>query len=82
MTERKYFKPKSVAWWGSLIPLVAGVLIASEPLHNWDALADAGTISEQDLELFKFVESADEAIQVIETWSPVPARQNLPGRER
>ncbi|PRZ49296.1 TIGR00730 family Rossman fold protein [Tritonibacter scottomollicae] len=53
-----------------------------EKIINWDALADAGTISEQDLELFKFVESADEAIQVIETWSPVPARQNLPGRER
>ncbi|WP_420004729.1 TIGR00730 family Rossman fold protein [Arenibacterium sp. LLYu02] len=53
-----------------------------ESIINWDALADAGTISEQDLDLFKFVESADEAIAVIDAWNPAPARQNLPGRER
>jgi len=29
---------------------------------NWDALADAGTISHDDLELFTFVETADEAV--------------------
>ena len=28
---------------------------------NWDALADAGTISPEDLDLFSFVETADEA---------------------
>ena len=53
-----------------------------EKIINWEALADAGTISEQDLDLFKFVESADEAIEAIDAWNPVPARQNLPGRER
>ncbi|MGB0798043.1 MAG: TIGR00730 family Rossman fold protein, partial [Planktomarina sp.] len=35
---------------------------------NWEVLADAGTISEEDLKLFKFVETADEAIDVIENW--------------
>ncbi|MEX2518143.1 MAG: LOG family protein [Paracoccaceae bacterium] len=28
---------------------------------NWEALADAGTISDEDLQLFSFVETADEA---------------------
>ncbi|MGB0799303.1 MAG: TIGR00730 family Rossman fold protein, partial [Planktomarina sp.] len=35
---------------------------------NWETLADAGTISDEDLKLFKFVETADEAIEVIENW--------------
>lgn len=34
MIERKYFKPKSLTWWGGVAPLIAGVVIASEPLHN------------------------------------------------
>jgi uncharacterized protein (TIGR00730 family) len=53
-----------------------------EKIINWDALADAGTISEQDLELFKFVETAEEAAEIIHNWSPEPARDSLPGRER
>ncbi|TNJ42231.1 TIGR00730 family Rossman fold protein [Phaeobacter sp. B1627] len=53
-----------------------------EKIINWEALADAGTISDQDLELFKFVETADEAIAVIEAWNPQPPRQSLPGRDR
>ncbi|MGR3501992.1 LOG family protein [Pseudaestuariivita sp.] len=32
---------------------------------NWEALADAGTISEEDLDLFQFVETADEAAKII-----------------
>lgn len=40
-----------------------------EKIINWDALADAGTISPEDLDLFKFVETADEAINVIENWT-------------
>lgn len=36
---------------------------------NWDALADAGTISDEDLNLFKFVETAEEAVEVIDNWS-------------
>ena len=32
---------------------------------NWEALAQAGTISAEDLDLFRFVETADEAWQII-----------------
>ena len=51
-----------------------------EMIINWDALSDAGTISEEDLDLFRFVETADEAMHLIENWETAPARQNLPGR--
>lgn len=33
---------------------------------NWNALAEAGTISHSDLELFRFVETAEEAIAIID----------------
>ncbi len=35
---------------------------------NWDALADAGTIATEDLNLFKFVETAEEAVCAIDEW--------------
>ncbi len=35
---------------------------------NWEALADAGTISASDLDLFRFVETAEQAVEVIDTW--------------
>ncbi|SFA91658.1 hypothetical protein SAMN05421688_1730 [Poseidonocella pacifica] len=35
---------------------------------NFEALAEAGTISDADLSLFRFVETAEEAIDAIETW--------------
>jgi uncharacterized protein (TIGR00730 family) len=35
---------------------------------NWDALAEAGTISPEDLALFRFVETAAEAVQIIKDW--------------
>lgn len=35
---------------------------------NWDALAKAGTISDSDLALFRYVETADEAIEIIDSW--------------
>ncbi len=35
---------------------------------NWQALADAGTISRADLDLFKFVDTAQEAMEIITTW--------------
>jgi uncharacterized protein (TIGR00730 family) len=48
---------------------------------NWDALADAGTISDDDLDLFRFVETADEAINVIDNWHlPATKRDGIPGR--
>ena len=39
-----------------------------ESIINWDALAEAGTISDADLDLFRFVETAQEAIELIENW--------------
>ena len=35
---------------------------------NWEALAEAGTISPDDLEIFRFVETAEEAVAVIDGW--------------
>lgn len=51
-----------------------------EKIINWDALADAGTISPEDLDLFRFVETAEEAAEIIENWDPAPARSDIPGR--
>ncbi|MGR3496481.1 LOG family protein [Citreimonas sp.] len=53
-----------------------------EKIINWDALADAGTISPEDLELFRFVESADEAAKTIDEWKPAPKRDEIPGRSQ
>jgi len=44
-----------------------------ESIINWQALADAGTISADDLDLFRFVETADEAITYIEEWDAAQA---------
>jgi len=35
---------------------------------NWDALVNSGTIAEEDLNLIKFVETADEALAAINEW--------------
>ena len=35
---------------------------------NWEALAEAGTIAAEDLKLFHFVETAAQAVDVIENW--------------
>lgn len=35
---------------------------------NWEALAEAGTIGADDLELFSFVETADQAITILNEW--------------
>ena len=51
-----------------------------EKIINWKALADAGTISAEDLDLFRFVETADEAMKLIDNWAPAPARDAVPGR--
>ena len=48
---------------------------------NWEALADAGTIAAEDLDLFRFVETAEEAIEAIDTWEGVGSvRGEIPGR--
>jgi predicted Rossmann-fold nucleotide-binding protein len=52
-----------------------------EKIINWDALAEAGTISEEDLTLFRFVETAEEAIAAIDTWEGKGERRGqIPGR--
>jgi len=51
-----------------------------EKIINWEALEDAGTISPEDLDLFRFVETADEAAAIIEEWDPAPPRDDIPGR--
>jgi uncharacterized protein (TIGR00730 family) len=52
-----------------------------EKIVNWDALSDAGTISAEDLDLFRFVETADEAIRAIDTWENAgEPRGAIPGR--
>ena len=48
---------------------------------NWQALADAGTISPEDLELFRFVETAAEAVEAIDTWEGKGEKRGvIPGR--
>jgi len=52
-----------------------------ENIINWDALANAGTISEDDLKLFRFVETAEEAIEALENWKGKgDKRAAIPGR--
>lgn len=52
-----------------------------QSIINWDALADAGTISDDDLALFKFVETAEEAVEALETWEGAGEKRGvIPGR--
>ncbi|MFD1880842.1 LOG family protein [Paracoccus pacificus] len=43
-----------------------------ETMINWQALSEAGTISPEDLSLFRYVETADEAIAIIDGWPKDP----------
>jgi uncharacterized protein (TIGR00730 family) len=48
---------------------------------NWDALADAGTIAAEDLSLFRFVETAEEAVELIDNWPEDRTKRSfVPGR--
>ena len=48
---------------------------------NWEALAEAGTISAEDLSLFHYVETADEAIAAMSDWEGAgEKRAAIPGR--
>ncbi|MBS8227801.1 TIGR00730 family Rossman fold protein [Vannielia litorea] len=52
-----------------------------EKIINWEALKDAGTISPEDIELFKFVDSAEEAIAAIDSWEGAGEKRGaIPGR--
>jgi uncharacterized protein (TIGR00730 family) len=48
------------------------ILLFGEPFWesvvNWDALVDAGTIAPQDTELFAYVDSAAEAMDIMDAW--------------
>jgi hypothetical protein len=39
-----------------------------ERIINWQGLAEAGTISPEDLDLFRYVETAEEAMALIDDW--------------
>jgi uncharacterized protein (TIGR00730 family) len=45
-----------------------------QKIINWKALAEAGTISEADLQLFQFVETAEEAVAAIDGFYGVSAQ--------
>ena len=47
---------------------------------DWDALADAGTIAPEDLDLFRFVETADDALRLMDDWHLPPTRRESPHR--
>ncbi len=48
-----------------------------EGIINWSALAEAGTISPQDLKLFRYVDTAEEAMDAIDSWpSDTPASRS------
>ena len=49
-------------------------------LVDWDMLVEIGTISPEDLNLFRFVETAEEALDVIDTWPLSGRRGGIPGR--
>ena len=52
-----------------------------ERIINWDALSDAGTISPEDLELFSFVETAEEAVLKMDNWKGAGEKRGvIPGR--
>ncbi|MEH6654137.1 TIGR00730 family Rossman fold protein [Loktanella salsilacus] len=52
-----------------------------EGIINWQALADAGTIAQDDLKLFRFVETAEEAIAALDDWDDKgKKRHDIPGR--
>ena len=52
-----------------------------EKIINWEALADAGTISPEDLTLFRFVETAEEAMAAMADWEGAGEKRGvIPGR--
>ncbi len=39
----KYIKLNSLTWWASVTPLLAGLFVATEPLHGFAAIASSIT---------------------------------------
>ena len=50
------------------IPFLLFGRVFWEKVINWEALAEAGTISAEDLDLFRYVETAEEAVAIIDGW--------------
>ncbi|MFO6466151.1 LOG family protein [Jannaschia sp. KMU-145] len=49
---------------------------------DWEALRDAGTIGQNDLDLFRFVETAEDALGHMQNWHlPLTRRDAIPGRD-
>ena len=53
-----------------------------ERVVDFAALAEAGTIDPADLDLFRTVETAEEAIAAMEDWPIAPPRDAIPGHGR
>lgn len=51
------------------VPLLLFGAAFWDAIINWKGLAEAGTISEEDLDLIRYVETAEEAVAVIEGWT-------------
>ena len=52
-----------------------------EKIVDWEQLAEAALISRDDLTLFRFVETADEAVEAIDNWVGAgEKRADIPGR--
>ena len=52
-----------------------------ESIINWDALSEAGTISAEDLDLFRFVDTAEEAVAALDSWEGTGEKRGVtPGR--
>ena len=51
-----------------------------ERVVSFDALEEAGTINPDDLDLFRFVETAEEAVEAMDAWPVEPPREAIPGR--
>ncbi|SHF03083.1 hypothetical protein SAMN05444339_10363 [Loktanella atrilutea] len=52
-----------------------------EGIINWQALADAGTIAQADLDLFRYVETAEDAMAALDDWDGKGTkRRDIPGR--
>lgn len=62
------------------IPLLLFGRAFWESIIDFDALSEAGTISAEDLDLFRFVETAAEAAEIIEKWDDKSRRKDIPGR--
>jgi hypothetical protein len=41
MAQMKYWKPESLTWWASVVPLLCGLFIAFEPVHKLADLSES-----------------------------------------